>query len=136
MMSRLFAGKNASEVRNSSLSQEDVLNETDLLDQVAGDRNLLRKVVQVFRKEYPERLSIIAKAIDNGDAKVIDSVAHKLKGSTGTLGGHRAMNAAYRLESIGKSGDLKEAREALKQLELELDHLGAALVSFLGEGDL
>jgi PAS domain S-box-containing protein len=136
MISRLFVGKNLPEALNTSPSQEDVLNETELLDQVAGDHNLLRKVVQVFQKEYPERLSIIAEAVDSGDAKMIDSVAHKLKGSTGTLGGHRAMNAAYRLESIGKSGDLSEAREALKQLELELDLLGAALNSFLREGDL
>ncbi len=135
IINSLVPGKVISEAMVVSLCNEEVLDGNELLDRVTGDHDILREIVHLFLEENPKRLFALRGAIANGDAGLIARTAHKVKGSAGALGGHRAMNAAHRLETLGKSGDLTDAQEACQQLELELDRLETALVSFMGQGD-
>jgi HPt (histidine-containing phosphotransfer) domain-containing protein len=62
-------------------------------------------------------------AVEADDAVGVERLAHGLKGGAASLGADRVRDAAYRLELIGRDGDLGEARPALALLREELNRL-------------
>ncbi|MBM3301486.1 MAG: response regulator, partial [Deltaproteobacteria bacterium] len=115
---RLSSGLKASQAPQSRISAStEVLDEAELLDQVEGDRALLKQVVDVALKQCPLRLSEIRQAVDGGDAEKLYRIAHPLKGMAGQLAAHAAWQAAFKLESMGRSGDMSRASEAMDELE-------------------
>jgi two-component system, sensor histidine kinase and response regulator len=91
------------------------------LDRLQGDRELLEELVGVIRQEAPRLFSEVRAAVERGDAAALRLSAHTLKGSLGNFAAARAVEAAKRLEMMGKQGDLSEAPQALVVLEQELD---------------
>lgn len=57
----------------------------------------------------------------------LSSSVHKLKGMLATLAARPAYDAARKLESLARSGDLSGAGEALTDLEREIDRVGDAM---------
>jgi two-component system sensor histidine kinase/response regulator len=112
-----------------------VLEGNSLLDRMGGDKGLLREAVDTFLKECPKRLSAMQEAVAKGDAESLAFLAHGLKGTTATLCGHRAVNAALKLEGVCKDANPRDIQVAFEKFKLELDHLGSALESFIGEND-
>jgi HPt (histidine-containing phosphotransfer) domain-containing protein len=55
--------------------------------------------------------------------------AHTLKGSIRYFGANEASRLAFRLEKIGKDGNLDDAAAVLTSLEVEMDRLLRALAS-------
>jgi HPt (histidine-containing phosphotransfer) domain-containing protein len=62
-------------------------------------------------------------AVEANDAVGIERLAHGLKGGAASLGADRVRDAAYRLEIMGRDGDLADARPALARLQEELNLL-------------
>lgn len=97
------------------------------LEQVGGDREILKEIIGIYCEEYPKQLFQIQQAIDKNDTAVVNEVAHTIKGAVGNFGAKSAFEAALYLEKIGKSKDLSGAlsafavlKEKLEQLEREL----------------
>ncbi len=97
------------------------------LEQVGGDRELLKEITNIYCEEYPKQLLQIQQAMDKNDAAAVGEVAHTIKGAVGNFGAKSAFEAALYLEKIGKSGKLSETlsafgalKEKLEQLEQEL----------------
>jgi HPt (histidine-containing phosphotransfer) domain-containing protein len=105
----------------------------DALDKVGGDREILEEILVVFSETYPDQLSELKNAIDNGDAPIVERAAHTLKGSVGTFSSKKALETAFRLETMGHDGNLQEAAEAYSKLEQEVEELEAALKATLSE---
>ena len=105
----------------------------DALEQVGGDREILEEVLEVFSESYPDQLSELKNAIDNGDAHIIERAAHTLKGSVGTFSAKKALETASRLEIMGRDGQLQEAAAVYSKLEQEVEELNAALRATLSE---
>ena len=104
-----------------------VLDIKKTLEQVGGDRELLKEIVDIYCQEYPKQLSRIQQAIDKNDTATVGEVAHTVKGTVGNFGAKSAFEAALSLEKIGKNGKLSETlsafgalKEKLEQLEQEL----------------
>jgi signal transduction histidine kinase/DNA-binding response OmpR family regulator len=110
-----------------------VLDTAELLQSVEGDVELMREIVGVFLEESPRMLSRIRKALEDGDPEALTAGAHALKGAVGNLGASAAMNAAARLEELGRRRDLLSSSEAYTTLQIELDRLQPALVALQGE---
>ena len=53
----------------------------------------------------------------------MERAAHKMKGSVANFAAPATYDAALRLEMMGRSGDLDQAPEALRQLELAVEEL-------------
>lgn len=102
-------------------------NEQEALEQVGGDTDLLRELIDVFRQECPALLEQIHTAIAQGHAADLQRAAHTLKGSARVLGAAPAAEVAARLEQMGHAGQVAEARGACRTLEAEIDRLMAAL---------
>ncbi len=104
-----------------------VLDAAALLERIEGDTALLADLARLFREESPKWLAAMRDAIDRGDAPTLERAAHTLKGSAGNLAAHRTVQAALRLEHLGREQNLAPAREALAQLEEEWKRLDPRL---------
>ena len=113
-----------------------VLNRASALERVDGMADLLAEVVGLFLEEYSLLLQQLERAFMLGELPAIASVAHRLKGSLGSLGAETASETAAELEAAAEGGDLQATAaawmvfedalgEVIPELE-ELSTVGAA----------
>ena len=101
--------------------------EAELLAQVEGSEELMEQLIAMFQKECPPLLIEIGAAIDHRDAKLVNRLSHKIKGSAAIFAANAVVQAAQRLEDMGHADDLSGAVEALADLDRELNRLQEAL---------
>ncbi len=82
-----------------------------------GDRTLALEVLNMFLGDCPLRVAAIRAAVEQGNGPRIRTAAHMLKGSASYLSAMFVVDAAARLELIGREERLTEAAGALDQLE-------------------
>ena len=111
--------------------QEQLVDWSEALHCVNGNRKLLRDIVEAFLDEAPRLLGTMRTAIERQDAKTLQRVAHTLKGSTRYFGAARVSEMALRLETMGERGDCLAAHEHLSDLEGEMARLTPVLVDYL-----
>jgi len=87
------------------------------LTHVGGDVELLREIAALFIEDCPRALAELRQAVEQQDASKLENAAHALKGSVANFGAQDAVDAAFRLEQMGRSGTLSESAEALGALE-------------------
>lgn len=90
------------------------------LRRVAGDRELLRQVLEAFREEVPRRLAELKTALAAGDVKTVHHTAHTLKGAAASIAAARAVAVAWRLESLVSQGTLTGSEPIAAQVEAEM----------------
>jgi two-component system, sensor histidine kinase and response regulator len=103
------------------------IDEADALAIAGGDPALVRELARIFFSELPKKLAAVRRAAAAGDSEQLRQAAHALKGSTSAIGARAAADASRRLESLGHSGNLEPAREALGDLEATLEQLASRL---------
>ena len=92
-----------------------------------GGPQLARELVEIFLRESDDQISAIRAAVAGADADALNQAAHSLKGSAGSLTGHRVSTEAATLEAMGRDGTLADAAPALARLEAELEHMRSSL---------
>ncbi|MDP6775428.1 MAG: response regulator [Candidatus Latescibacteria bacterium] len=105
----------------------------EALARAAGDRDLLVELADLFLDNCPEFLSEVRSAVGSRDAQALERSAHKLKGSVGNFGARPAFDAAFRLEEIGRVGDLQDAVSCFEILEREIGRFRSVLEAFVGQ---
>jgi PAS domain S-box-containing protein len=98
-----------------------------ILDLVGDDSCLLRDLVTLFLDGIPALRDKIRSAIDAQDASRLNSAAHELKGAASHFAASATVEAARRLEAMGRDNTLTDAGDAYQILETELTRLQAAL---------
>lgn len=93
----------------------------------------LNEIATMFLDECPRIVQEIRVACASGDAEALQHAAHTLKGCVANFGAGPACEAASRLETIGRSGNLAPAPVACTELESELARFTQAL-SVLSSG--
>ena len=101
---------------------------------IPSDAGLTNEMARLFLEDYPGRLAEIAEAIAHSDCGRIERAAHALRGSVANFQAREAVEAASLLESLGRSGELSGADEALALLELEMRRLRASLIGLEDSG--
>jgi HPt (histidine-containing phosphotransfer) domain-containing protein len=114
---------------NEDLRQ--VVDESELLGRVGGNRSLLREVAGLFVVESPKMLSDIRAAAARADTTALVAAAHKLRGSVAIFAAPAAVGAAARVERIGRDGTAEDAGEACAQLEREIARVRRALLEMM-----
>ena len=111
-----------------SLPQNDaVLDWSDALANVRGDRELLRSMARAFLEELPRLMATMRQAVAHQDRAALRLAAHTLKGSTHYFGAHRAFESAFRLETMAREGDFADAERCVAALEAEMVQLTPAV---------
>jgi PAS domain S-box-containing protein len=100
----------------------------DLLVRVEGNRDLLVKLVDIFRAEYPRLLANLRHRVDTGDARGVEETAHAIRGMVGNFGARSASEAAAALEEMGRARVLTGAGAGVTRLERGVNHLERALI--------
>jgi PAS domain S-box-containing protein len=104
-----------------------------LLARLNHNRALLSRLVEIFLADSPKMLAAIGEAIAQGDADGLFRAAHQLKGAAGNLSADGAMDAARRLEALGREGRLEGAPEIHAELKAEMKRLSEALTPLAGQ---
>jgi two-component system, sensor histidine kinase and response regulator len=106
-----------------------LLDKDAILERVGGDVEFLGEIADLFVEDCPKLLTEIRSAIAARNATALEHAAHTLKGSVANFGAEPARQAAFRLEMLGRSGDLQPAQEACTVLEQEVQRFTAALTA-------
>jgi HPt (histidine-containing phosphotransfer) domain-containing protein len=99
---------------NSSLDRDAAL------ARVGGDTDLLREIAVLFIEDYPKVLTELREAIARGDANQVERTAHGLKGSVSTFGARAAMEAALKIETMGRARQITGVEQVMNTLEIAL----------------
>jgi CheY-like chemotaxis protein len=110
-----------------------ILDGRALLVQVDGDVRLLGKLTKLFLADCPRMLLTIRQAVASRDPQGLQRAAHALKGSIANFAARAPFEAALKLETMGRSGELTGVEEAYLALEKEVTRLERALAA-LGTG--
>jgi two-component system sensor histidine kinase/response regulator len=104
-----------------------LLDRSAALERIGGDEELLREIARLFLSEYPLLIQEIRLAIENGDTEALERSAHSLKGSVANFEARCAVDAAFRLEALGRNRSLDRVGPALADLEAAFESLNPEL---------
>ena len=98
-----------------------------LLARVGGDAALLGEMAALFLDEAPAYVSSIRQAVADRDAQALERAAHALRGSALNFAADLTVQAALRLELMGRREVFTGSEQALHNLEDELERLRPVL---------
>ncbi|MGD0965534.1 MAG: Hpt domain-containing protein [Candidatus Acidiferrales bacterium] len=104
-----------------------VVEKKTLLESLDNDAQLLKEVIAIFLADYPGRMSELRAAVIVRNPDTIASGSHSLRGSVGTFGARAAVEAAQKLESMGRHGNMGGVDDAFSVLEREMALVVSAL---------
>lgn len=104
-----------------------------LLEGLDNDTQLLNEVIGIFLADYPGKLAELRTAVATGNAEHIASSSHALRGSISTFGAKAAVEAAHRLESMGRRGEMGGVEEAFSVLEREVALVASVLEQIISD---
>lgn len=96
-----------------------VVDRATLLEELAGDEELLKEIVGLFLESGPGQLQGVRDAVAAGDASALSRNAHTLKGALAQLHADTAAAAAREVEEPARHGQMAAAVAAVPKLELE-----------------
>ena len=102
-----------------------------LLNEFAGDEEILAELRDTFLGELPKMLARIDSAISRADAAALESSAHTLKGAVSNFQTPPVQMAAFALEKQGHEKNLNGAADNFAHLKSLLDELLIELDSLL-----
>ena len=115
--------------RRADAAAREVVDVSDGIDRVMGDRDLYGRMLRRFRKDYSGGDQPIRSALESGDRALAHRLSHTLKGASGMIGARPLHLAAAALETALRtsSGDefacLKALTPALSKVMTVLDQL-------------
>ena len=84
-----------------------------------GDPDIIAEVGGLFLEHSPQKIAAILKAVENGDAKGLQTAAHSLKSSSAYVGAMRLSELSRELEMMGRSQIMDRAEEMAERLNRE-----------------
>ncbi len=81
-----------------------------------GGKDLPRKMVDIFLRDTPSRMTRIEKGFEDEDPDSVEAGAHSLKSSAGNLGAHKLQALLQEVETAAADGDLKRVAQHLPEL--------------------
>ena len=84
-----------------------------------GDPDIIAEVGGLFLEHSPQKIAAILQAVENGDAKGLQTAAHSLKSSSAYVGAMRLSELSRELEMMGRSQVMDGAEEKAERLTRE-----------------
>ncbi|HEY4739982.1 MAG TPA: response regulator [Candidatus Acidoferrales bacterium] len=111
----------------SKKSTTDAIDVETTLERLDGDRSLFQELIQLFKKDCPEIIERMRRAIVVHDAKSLEGDAHALKGSSANLGAQAVSQAAGEIERLAHTGTVESTSVEFRILQEELERLFSEL---------
>jgi HPt (histidine-containing phosphotransfer) domain-containing protein len=109
------------------------VNFPELLSRMDNDRDLVRELIEVFKKEFPSLLQMLRESAACKDAKRVEITSHTLTGMLSCLSATRAAELSRELEQRGRERKTSELIDVLRLLEDELARLVPELDDYIRE---
>ena len=106
---------------------DQILDKSNLLEEVNGDKDLLSRWFEIFDRDCNDRLPKLREAIKSGDCETLMNEAHAIKGGLGVLFAKASYETAYKLEMMGRNEDPSAAEATFQTFESDLQSLKQAL---------
>ena len=107
-----------------------VIDKAEFLDSVDEKMETIRELVGLFLdQDCPRLLPELQEAVSNCDSKALEHAAHALKGLVGEFYARPAFEAALRLETSGRNGNLEGIEEEYDVFKTEIERLKASLIA-------
>ena len=122
---------NATEVEETthvSLSEDPLDREYHHKNYLAlGCGDVLLDVYRIYLESAPQKIEQLRSLMQQTELEQVISLAHGLKGESGSVGGRFIMAAAAAMEKAARSGNLDEVRRLMPELELQLQRTVTAI---------
>jgi len=105
------------------ITRAETIDRDQVLEYTGGNAETLNALVALFAQECPKLMGKMREAITQGAAAELQQAAHTLKGSIQVFGVKRPAEAALRLETMGRNGNLAGAEQAWSALQRETEWL-------------
>lgn len=99
-------------------------------DQCANEDSLMIEIIDLFSEECRVEVPAMAEALGSGNFDQLSRLAHKLKGSLGSLQAPQSRRTTHDLELAAKSDDADSCARLLEHLEGDLEGLREKLAGF------
>ena len=99
-----------------------------------GDHGLVRELAQLLIDTTPDQLEAIRTAVRTGDAAMLRTAAHRLRGSLVAFGVPDAVETARTLEAMGESGEMAGAEVLALALADDVQSLRESAKAWLETG--
>jgi len=106
--------------RELCLTEKQLWNRSAALEIVGGDESLLNEMVQLFLVESPKLVAQMQQALVHNDPRLLEMAAHCLKGELRYLVVPEASEAADKLETAARTGEMGAAADLLADLRTRL----------------
>jgi HPt (histidine-containing phosphotransfer) domain-containing protein len=105
----------------------DVLALESTLDNLGGDPELLRELLQFFLEIAPQQLDELQAVVAAGDTAAVSLQAHSMKGGAANVGAVQMAATARELEMLARGGSLTGAEALAARLRTDFANLQAVL---------
>jgi signal transduction histidine kinase/DNA-binding response OmpR family regulator len=136
-LERLFPSRGGGATQSRPAAVPRLRPRTEVLDvakfeqNMEGDDEMLRDIVEVYLRDLPRREKELLDALAKGDAPTLARAAHTMKGVLLTLAAAPAADVALRLEILARCANLAEAEGLVAEFRQELALLSPALRDLL-----
>jgi len=76
-------------------------------------------LIETYVNDCDARIDALALAISNQDATEVREIAHAFKGSSSNLGAEKLTSICFRLETMGREGELANANDEYINMKSE-----------------
>jgi HPt (histidine-containing phosphotransfer) domain-containing protein len=106
----------------------------NLLEAVGGDGEFLSELLDTYFEDSPQLFATMHESLSQGDAEEFRRAAHSLKSNSANFGAINLSQKAKILEDMGKTNNLGEASDTLKDAETEYSRVKSALEAIQKDG--
>lgn len=88
---------------------------------------------ETYLRDAPELLANLRQALESGDAKTFERMAHTLKSNSALIGAKQISELCEEMEAIGKSGALEQAVDKIGPVLAEFEEVKFELRTILNK---
>jgi signal transduction histidine kinase/CheY-like chemotaxis protein len=97
-----------------------ILDKAAFMERMQADESVFYEFLELYLRETVSQVQQLSVAVEEGDASIVERMAHTLKGASAGICAERVRDVALTLEKLGRSGDLTGAKAALDTLSQEI----------------
>jgi CheY-like chemotaxis protein len=117
----------------SESCSERVVNFSELFERAEKDRELLQDLVGIFKEDFPRYCASLKEAVGRKEFKLVQFIAHTLRGMLSNMAAARTAALVGRLEEVARGGEQSGLIEVFALFEKEVSGLMPELETYLEE---
>jgi HPt (histidine-containing phosphotransfer) domain-containing protein len=100
----------------------------------SGEPGLVRSLIEGFRISGTAEIALIHAALDQSDARALQRVAHRFKGTAAIIGANFVAQHCLALERLGRQGTVEGGKRLVEELTKEYNKANSALLELEENG--